>query len=38
MLFILIQLDGIYKMEDVIEAYYERQGVGDLYQEQVPKN
>ena len=30
-------VDGILEMEDVIEAYYERQGVGDLYEEQVPK-
>ena len=30
-------VDGILEMEDVIEAYYERQGVGDLYEAQVPK-
>ena len=30
-------VDGIQPMEDVMEAYYERQGVGDLYEEQVPK-
>jgi hypothetical protein len=30
-------VDGILPMEDVIEAYYERQGVGDIYEEQVPK-
>ena len=30
-------IDGILPMEDVIEAYYERQGVGDLYEAQVPK-
>jgi len=24
-------------MEDTIKAYYERQGVGDIYEEQVPK-
>jgi len=23
-------------MEDVIKGYYQRQGVGDLYDEQVP--
>ena len=28
---------GILEMEDVIKAYYERQGVGDLYEQQVPK-
>ena len=30
-------VDGILETEDVIKAYYERQAVGDLYQEQVPK-
>ena len=30
-------VDGILEMEDVIKSYYERQGVGDLYEEQVPK-
>ena len=30
-------VDGILEMEDVIKAYYERQGVGDLYEDQVPK-
>ena len=30
-------VDGILPLEDVMEAYYERQGVGDLYEEQVPK-
>ncbi|MBW2162208.1 MAG: MBL fold metallo-hydrolase [Deltaproteobacteria bacterium] len=30
-------VDGILEMEDTIKAYYERQGVGDLYEEQVPK-
>jgi ribonuclease Z len=30
-------VDGILEMEDVIKGYYERQGVGDLYEEQVPK-
>jgi ribonuclease Z len=30
-------VDGIFEMEDVIKAYYERQDVGDLYEEQVPK-
>ena len=28
---------GILEMEDVIKAYYERQGVGDLYEEKVPR-
>ena len=30
-------VDGILEMEDVIKAYCERQGVGDLYEEQVPR-
>jgi len=30
-------VDGILEMEDIIKAYYERQGVGDIYEEQVPK-
>ena len=30
-------VDGILKMEDVIKAYYGRQGVEDLYEQQVPK-
>lgn len=30
-------VDGIFEMEDVIKAYYERQGVGDIYEEQIPK-
>ena len=30
-------VDGILEMEDVIKAYYERQGVGDLYEQQVPR-
>lgn len=30
-------VDGIFDMEDIIEAYYERQGVGDLYEQQLPK-
>jgi hypothetical protein len=30
-------VDGILQMEDVIKAYYERQGVGDLYEQQLPK-
>jgi hypothetical protein len=30
-------VDGILEMEDVIKGYYERQGVGDLYEEQVQK-
>jgi len=30
-------VDGVYQMEDVIKAYYERQGVGDLYEQQIPK-
>jgi len=30
-------VDGILPMEDIIKAYYERQGVGDLYEQQIPK-
>ena len=30
-------VDGIIEMEDVIKAYYERQGVGDIYEKQVPQ-
>jgi ribonuclease Z len=30
-------IDGILEMEDVIKAYYERQGVGDLCEPQIPK-
>jgi hypothetical protein len=30
-------VDGILEMEDVIKAYYERQGVGDLYEQQIPR-
>ena len=30
-------VEGIFEMEDVIKPYYERQGVGDLYEEQVPR-
>ena len=30
-------VDGSLKMEDVIKAYYGRQGVEDLYEQQVPK-
>ena len=30
-------IDGILEMEDVIKAYYERQGVGDLYEQQIPR-
>lgn len=30
-------VDGIFEMEDVIKAYYEREGVGDIYEEQIPK-
>ena len=29
-------VDGIVRMEDVIKGYYQRQGVGDLYDEQMP--
>ena len=30
-------VEGIFEMEDVVKPYYERQGVGDLYEEQVPR-
>jgi hypothetical protein len=30
-------VDGILEMEDTIKAYYERQGVGDIYEEQIRK-
>ncbi len=30
-------VDGILEMEDIIKAYYERQGVGDIYEQQIPK-
>jgi len=30
-------IDGILEMEPTIKAYYERQGVGDLYEAQLPK-
>jgi len=30
-------IDGILELEPTIKAYYERQGVGDLYEAQLPK-
>ena len=30
-------VDGILEMEDTVKSYYDRQGVGDLYEEQIPK-
>ena len=30
-------VDGIQPMEDVIKGYYERQGVAELYEQQIPK-
>ena len=29
-------MDGIYEMEDVMRGVYERGGIADLYEEQVP--
>ncbi len=33
----IILIDGIQPMEDIIKAYYERQGVAEFYEKQIPK-
>jgi hypothetical protein len=30
-------VEGIQPMEDVMKAYYERQGVSEFYEQQLPK-
>jgi hypothetical protein len=30
-------VDGIQPMEDVMQAYHERQGVSEFYEHQLPK-